>query len=42
MNQAEHLGNLKKDLLMLRNLTIIDIAQKRNQEKNWKRYPSLG
>ena len=28
MVEAEHLGNLKKDLLMLRNLTIIDIAQK--------------
>ena len=28
MTQAEHLGNLKKDLLMLRNLTIIDVAQK--------------
>ena len=27
MTDAEHLGNLKKDLLMLRNLTIIDIAQ---------------
>lgn len=28
MTQAEHLGNLKKDLLMLRNLTIIDYARK--------------
>ena len=28
MTDAERLGNLKKDLLMLRNLTIIDIAQK--------------
>lgn len=28
MTQAEHLGNLKKDLLMLRNLTIIDSAIK--------------
>ena len=27
MTQVEHLGNLKKDLLMLRNLTIITIAQ---------------
>ena len=27
MTQVEHLGNLKKDLLMLRNLTIISIAQ---------------
>lgn len=26
MTEAEHLGNLKKDLLMLRNLTIIDAA----------------
>lgn len=28
MVDAEHLGNLKKDLLMLRNLTIIDTAHK--------------
>ncbi len=28
MTEAEHLGNLKKDLLMLRNLTIIDQANK--------------
>ena len=28
MSDAEHLGNLKKDLLMLRNLTVIDVAQK--------------
>lgn len=28
MSEAEHLGNLKKDLLMLRNLTIIDVARK--------------
>ncbi len=28
MIEAEHLGNLKKDLLMLRNLTIIDQANK--------------
>ena len=28
MTEAEHLGNLKKDLLMLRNLTIIDAAHK--------------
>lgn len=33
MTQAEHLGNLKKDLLMLRNLTIIDIAQKAVKKK---------
>ena len=28
MTEVEHLGNLKKDLLMLRNLTIIDVASK--------------
>lgn len=28
MVEAEHLGNLKKDLLMLRNLTVIEIALK--------------
>ncbi len=28
MTEAEHLGNLKKDLLMLRNLTIIDAAHR--------------
>lgn len=28
MVEAEHLGNLKKDLLMLRNLDIIDVARK--------------
>lgn len=28
MTEVEHLGNLKKDLLMLRNLTIIDVATK--------------
>ena len=33
MVQAEHLGNLKKDLLMLRNLTIINIAQEAIKEK---------
>ena len=33
MTDAEHLGNLKKDLLMLRNLTIIDTAQKSVKEK---------
>lgn len=33
MTDAEHLGNLKKDLLMLRNLTIIDTAQKEIKEK---------
>ncbi len=33
MADAEHLGNLKKDLLMLRNLTIIDVAQKAVRER---------
>ena len=33
MTDAEHLGNLKKDLLMLRNLTIIDTAQREIKEK---------
>ena len=33
MSDAEHLGNLKKDLLMLRNLTIIDTAQREIKEK---------
>lgn len=33
MTQIEHLGNLKKDLLMLRNLTIINIAQKSIKER---------
>lgn len=33
MTDAEHLGNLKKDLLMLRNLTIIDTAQKSVKKK---------
>lgn len=28
MVEAEHLGNLKKDLLMLRNLTIVNVAHK--------------
>ena len=28
MTEIEHLGNLKKDLLMLKNLTIISVAQK--------------
>lgn len=39
MNQAEHLGNLKKDLLMLRNLTIIDIAQKEIKKRTGKDIP---
>ena len=34
MVEAEHLGNLKKDLLMLRNLTIIDTAQKKIKERH--------
>ena len=33
MSDAEHLGNLKKDLLMLRNLTIIDTTQKYVKER---------
>ncbi len=33
MVEAEHLGNLKKDLLMLRNLTIIDIAHQAIKER---------
>ena len=39
MNQAEHLGNLKKDLLMLRNLTIIDTAQKEIERRTGKKIP---
>lgn len=34
MVEAEHLGNLKKDLLMLRNLTVIDIAHKLIKERH--------
>ena len=33
MTEAEHLGNLKKDLLMLRNLTVIDVATKLVQKR---------
>lgn len=33
MVQAEHLGNLKKDLLMLRNLTVINSAHKAIKER---------
>lgn len=39
MNQAEHLGNLKKDLLMLRNLTIIDAAQREIKRRTGKVIP---
>ncbi len=39
MTQAEHLGNLKKDLLMLRNLTIIDTAQKEILKRTGKKIP---
>ena len=39
MNQAEHLGNLKKDLLMLRNLTIIDTAHKEIERRTGKKVP---
>lgn len=38
-DQAEHLGNLKKDLLMLRNLTIIDTAQKEIKRRTGKEIP---
>jgi DNA polymerase-3 subunit alpha len=38
-DQAEHLGNLKKDLLMLRNLTIIDTAQKEIERRTGKKIP---
>ena len=34
MVEAEHLGNLKKDLLMLRNLTVIDIAHQLIKERH--------
>lgn len=33
MADAEHLGNLKKDLLMLRNLTVINVAQRLVKER---------
>ena len=33
MAETEHLGNLKKDLLMLRNLTVIDVAAKAIKER---------
>ena len=39
MNQAEHLGNLKKDLLMLRNLTIIDMAHKEIKRRSGRIMP---
>ena len=39
MVEAEHLGNLKKDLLMLRNLTIINTAGKLVKEKYNKDVP---
>ena len=37
--EAEHLGNLKKDLLMLRNLTIIDSAHKEIKKRYGKTIP---
>lgn len=37
MTEAEHLGNLKKDLLMLRNLTIIDSAHKEIKKRYGKK-----
>lgn len=39
MGQAEHLGNLKKDLLMLRNLTIIDAARKEVKKRTGEDIP---
>lgn len=39
MAEAEHLGNLKKDLLMLRNLTIITNTQKTVKERYGKDLP---
>ncbi len=33
MVEAEHLGNLKKDLLMLRNLTVIEIAMREVKQR---------
>lgn len=34
MTEAEHLGNLKKDLLMLRNLTVINVAHRLIKERH--------
>lgn len=39
MVQAEHLGNLKKDLLMLRNLTIIASAHREIEKRTGKKIP---
>lgn len=39
MTQAESLGNLKKDLLMLRNLTIIDAAQREVTRRTGRKIP---
>lgn len=39
MTDAEHLGNLKKDLLMLRNLEIISVAHKLIRDKYGKDIP---
>lgn len=39
MVEAEHLGNLKKDLLMLRNLTVINTASKLIMERYEKDIP---
>ena len=39
MTEVEHLGNLKKDLLMLRNLTVIDVAMKDVEKKTGKKVP---
>lgn len=39
MTEVEHLGNLKKDILMLRNLTVIDVAMKDVEKKTGKKVP---
>ena len=39
MTQAEHLGNLKKDLLMLGNLTVIDVARQAVKREYGKDVP---
>lgn len=39
MTEAEHLGNLKKDLLMLRNLTIISIAEEQIKKNYGREIP---
>ena len=39
MTEVEHLGNLKKDILMLRNLTVIDVAMKDVEKKTGRKIP---